>query len=69
MTESRCIAAEAYNLIDSIAFAFSIPVLAATLSFVTYTLTAHDFDVAVIFASFTLFQVSFIFHMHLAGYL
>ncbi|KAK7690924.1 hypothetical protein QCA50_006027 [Cerrena zonata] len=41
----------------NIAFAFSIPVLAATLSFVTYTLTAHDFDVAIIFASFTLFQL------------
>lgn len=37
--------------------AFSIPVLAATLAFVTYTLTAHSFDVAVIFASFSLFQL------------
>jgi hypothetical protein len=44
--------------VPSLAFAFSIPVLAATLAFVTYTLTAHKFDVAVIFASLNLFQVS-----------
>ena len=31
--------------------------LAATLSFVTYTGTAHAFNVAVIFASFSLFQL------------
>lgn len=31
--------------------------MAATLAFVTYTSTAHDFDVAVIFASFSLFQL------------
>nr|CAD98883.1 ABC protein [Phanerodontia chrysosporium] len=41
----------------NIALAFSIPVLAATLSFVTYTGTAHNFNVAVIFASFSLFQL------------
>ncbi|KAJ3483697.1 hypothetical protein NLI96_g6138 [Meripilus lineatus] len=41
----------------NIAFAYSIPVLAATLSFVTYTLTSHAFDVAIIFSSFTLFQL------------
>lgn len=41
----------------SIALAFSIPVLAATLSFVTYTGTAHDFNVAIIFSSFSLFQL------------
>lgn len=31
--------------------------LAATISFVTYTATAHDFDVAIIFASLSLFQL------------
>ena len=41
----------------SIAAAFSVPVLAATISFVTYTSTAHDFDVAIIFASLSLFQL------------
>lgn len=45
----------------SIAFAFSIPVLAATLSFVTYTSTSHSFDVAVIFSSFSLFQVTIVY--------
>ena len=35
----------------------SLPTLAATLSFVTYTLTAHNFSTAIIFASFSLFQV------------
>ncbi|KAG6857211.1 hypothetical protein H0H87_007630 [Tephrocybe sp. NHM501043] len=39
------------------AFAYSIPVLAATLSFVTYTSTTAGFDVAIIFASFSLFQL------------
>jgi ABC-type multidrug transport system fused ATPase/permease subunit len=37
--------------------AFSIPVMAATLAFVTYTSTSNNFDVAVIFASFALFQL------------
>ena len=37
--------------------AFSIPVTAATLAFVTYTSTTAHFDVAVIFASFSLFQL------------
>ncbi|KAI0694596.1 ABC protein [Cytidiella melzeri] len=41
----------------NIAFAFSIPVLAATLSFVTYTSTSHNFNVAIIFSSFSLFQL------------
>ncbi|GJE88588.1 ABC transporter C family protein [Phanerochaete sordida] len=41
----------------NIALAFSIPVLAATLSFVTYTGTAHSFNVAIIFSSFSLFQL------------
>ena len=37
--------------------AFSIPVLAATLAFVTYTNATKGFDVAVIFASLSLFQL------------
>ncbi|TDL20835.1 ABC protein [Rickenella mellea] len=41
----------------NIAMAFSVPVLAATLAFVTYTSTSHAFDVAIIFASFSLFQL------------
>ncbi|KAJ7639312.1 ABC protein [Roridomyces roridus] len=39
------------------AMAFSLPVLTATLAFVTYTKTTEKFDVAVIFASFSLFQL------------
>lgn len=35
----------------------SLPVLAATLAFVTYSLTTHDFNSAVIFSSLSLFQV------------
>ncbi|KAJ7872415.1 P-loop containing nucleoside triphosphate hydrolase protein [Mycena leptocephala] len=42
---------------DSIALAFSLPVLAATLAFVTYTETSEQFDVVVVFASFSLFQL------------
>jgi len=42
----------------SFALAASLPTLAATVSFVTYTLTANDFSTAIIFASFNLFQVS-----------
>ncbi|KAJ6471750.1 ABC protein [Mycena vitilis] len=41
----------------NIALAFSLPVLAATLAFVTYTQTSKQFDVAVVFASFSLFQL------------
>ncbi|KAH7909505.1 ABC protein [Hygrophoropsis aurantiaca] len=41
----------------NLALATSLPVLAATLAFVTYTLTAHDFNVAVIFSSLSLFQL------------
>ena len=41
----------------SIAAAYSVPILAATIAFVTYTATAHDFDVAIIFASLSLFQL------------
>ncbi|KAL5504423.1 hypothetical protein ACEPAH_8498 [Sanghuangporus vaninii] len=41
----------------NIAMSYSVPVLAATLAFVTYTNTSSSFDVAVIFASFTLFQL------------
>ncbi|KAF8071690.1 ABC protein [Lyophyllum atratum] len=39
------------------AFAYSIPVLAASLAFVTYTKVTEGFDVAVIFASLSLFQL------------
>lgn len=46
-----------FTLFDSIAVGYSIPVLSATLAFVTYTSTKTNFDVAVIFSSFTLFQV------------
>ncbi|KAF9237599.1 ABC protein [Melanogaster broomeanus] len=42
---------------NSLALAMSLPVLAATLSFVTYTLTAHSFNVAVIFSSLSLFNL------------
>ncbi|OBZ72274.1 Oligomycin resistance ATP-dependent permease YOR1 [Grifola frondosa] len=41
----------------NIAAAYSVPVLAATLAFVTYTLTAHNFNVAIIFSSLSLFQL------------
>ncbi|KAG2369151.1 ABC protein [Suillus spraguei] len=41
----------------NLALATSMPVLAATLAFVTFTLTAHDFNVAVIFSSLSLFQL------------
>ncbi|KAJ7824113.1 hypothetical protein B0H13DRAFT_2444703 [Mycena leptocephala] len=41
----------------NIALAFSLPVLAATLAFVAYTKTSKQFDVAVVFASFSLFQL------------
>ncbi|KDQ57350.1 hypothetical protein JAAARDRAFT_194496 [Jaapia argillacea MUCL 33604] len=41
----------------NIAFAFSVPVLAATLAFLAYTLTAHSFDEAIIFSSLSLFQL------------
>ena len=34
-----------------------MPVLAATIAFVTYTATAHDFNVAIIFSSLSLFQL------------
>ncbi|KAH9929982.1 P-loop containing nucleoside triphosphate hydrolase protein [Fomitopsis serialis] len=41
----------------NIASAFSVPVLAATLSFVTYTSTSHAFNVATIFSSLALFNL------------
>ncbi|KAG1750098.1 ABC protein, partial [Suillus lakei] len=41
----------------NLALASSLPVLAATLAFVTYTLTTHNFNVAVIFSSLSLFQL------------
>lgn len=39
------------------AVAFAMPVLAAVLSFVTYSLTGHSLDPAIIFTSLTLFQL------------
>ena len=39
------------------AVAFSLPVLASVLAFVTYSLSGHDLNPAVIFASLTLFQM------------
>ncbi|KAJ3923547.1 ABC protein [Lentinula edodes] len=39
------------------AFAYSIPVLAATLAFVTYTKLSAEFDIAVVFSSLSLFQL------------
>ncbi|KAJ7865962.1 hypothetical protein B0H13DRAFT_1895387 [Mycena leptocephala] len=39
------------------ALAFSHPILAATLAFATYTETSKQLDVAVVFASFSLFQL------------
>ncbi|CAE6453958.1 unnamed protein product, partial [Rhizoctonia solani] len=39
------------------AVAFSLPVLASVISFVSYSLSGHDLDPAVIFASLTLFQM------------
>ncbi|CCM01415.1 uncharacterized protein FIBRA_03466 [Fibroporia radiculosa] len=41
----------------NIASAFSVPVLAATLSFVTYTSTKNSFNVAIIFSSLSLFNL------------
>ncbi|KAG2366729.1 ABC protein [Suillus spraguei] len=41
----------------NLALASSVPILAATLAFVTYTLTAHTFNVAIIFSSLSLFQL------------
>lgn len=42
---------------DSIAFAYSTPTLAATLSLLVYTRINSDFDVALIFTSLSLFQL------------
>ncbi|KAJ3504976.1 hypothetical protein NLJ89_g7658 [Agrocybe chaxingu] len=41
----------------NVAIAFSMPVLAATLAFVTYTHVTRGFDVAVIFSSLSLFSL------------
>ncbi|KAH9945319.1 ABC protein [Epithele typhae] len=41
----------------NIASAFSVPILAATLAFVTYTSTTSAFDAAIIFSSLSLFQL------------
>ena len=45
------------HVVFSHALSTSLPVLAATLSLVTYTLTTHDFNTGAIFASLSLFQV------------
>ena len=47
----------------SMAMALSLPVLASTLGFVTYTNVTPGFDVAVIFSSLSLFQVRCIFSL------
>lgn len=39
------------------AVAFSLPVLAAVLSFIAYSLSGHKLEPAVIFTSLTLFQL------------
>lgn len=41
----------------SIAAAWTVPVLAATLAFVVYSLTNSNFDEAIIFSSLALFSV------------
>jgi hypothetical protein len=41
----------------SLALAFSIPILAATVAFVTYSESSRGFDVAIIFSSLSLFNV------------
>ncbi|KIK99142.1 hypothetical protein PAXRUDRAFT_132675 [Paxillus rubicundulus Ve08.2h10] len=41
----------------NMALASSLPVLAATMAFVTYTLTAHNFNIAIIFSSLSLFNL------------
>ena len=41
----------------SYALGTSLPILAATLSFVTYTLTTNNFNIGAIFTSLSLFQV------------
>ncbi|KAL1937139.1 hypothetical protein VTO73DRAFT_14531 [Trametes versicolor] len=42
---------------SSVAAVYSVPVLAATIAFVTYTSTSHSFGVAIIFSSLSLFQL------------
>ncbi|KAI6009305.1 ABC protein [Pisolithus marmoratus] len=41
----------------SFALGTSLPVLGTTLAFITYTLTSHNFNTAVIFSSLSLFQL------------
>jgi ATP-binding cassette subfamily C (CFTR/MRP) protein 1 len=43
--------------VPSLALAFSIPILAATVAFVTYSESSRGFDVAIIFSSLSLFNV------------
>ncbi|KZS94671.1 ABC protein [Sistotremastrum niveocremeum HHB9708] len=41
----------------NLAIAFTIPVLAAVIAFITYTLSGHGFDSAIIFSSLSLFNL------------
>lgn len=41
----------------SLAIAFTIPVLAAVIAFITYSLSGHGFDSAIIFSSLSLFNL------------
>lgn len=47
----------------SFALAHSVPYLSATLAFITYTRVKEEFDVAIIFSSLALFQVSDIYRL------
>ncbi|KAL4062863.1 ABC protein [Scleroderma citrinum] len=55
--ELRGISRIQFSTSANLALAVSLPSLAATVSFVTYTLTAHSFNTAIIFASLSLFQL------------
>lgn len=46
-----------FSTSGNFAFGTSLPILAATLSLVTYTLTTHDFNTGAIFACLSLFQL------------
>ncbi|CAE6393728.1 unnamed protein product [Rhizoctonia solani] len=54
LTRIRKIALYRATIISTITF---IPILAATLSFITYALTGHDLNAAVIFSSLQLFNI------------
>ncbi|KAJ7454700.1 ABC protein [Mycena latifolia] len=57
MNEIRGIRKIQHSQSANIALAFSLPVLASTLAFVTYTRVTVGFDIAIIFSSFSLFQL------------